>query len=159
MLFDIMATNKNIIKGSIQIDSDVDDKTTIEIKKKPRKRRGVPFSEDILTSPDGLERLYHDFSRAQNQKPLFRGRGYEEQDLKNMLRMYKDWAFNLYPGLSFIDLLNRIESLESKPKVRACMGRLRETERNRYLVKQLITNRTLQISSFNYIYILYSMKF
>lgn len=127
-------TNKNMSKG-IQIDEGdvVDDKSIILIKKKP-KRRGVPFSEDVLTSPDGLDRLYNDFSRAQNKKPLFRGRGYEEQDLKNMLRMYKDWGFNLYPGLSFTDLLNSIERLESKPKVRACMGRLRNKERNRYLV-------------------------
>ena len=109
------------------------DKSEVALKKKMKKSY-KPFSEEILTGPDGLERLYNEFSRAQRQRPLFRGRGHEEQDLKNVIRMYREWGYQLYPGLAFSDLLNRIEALGSKSRVRNCMENLREKERIRYTV-------------------------
>lgn len=99
-----------------------------ELKTK-KKKMARPFSEDVLASKDGLARIYEEFPLACQ----FRGRGFEAQDAKRLVTMYKEWAFQLHPGLAFPDLLNRCESLGAKGKVRTHLEQLRERERCRYL--------------------------
>jgi hypothetical protein len=98
------------------------------VKKKARYAR--PFTEDILTLPDGLQRIYEEF-------PLtckFRGRGSEAKDIKKLMSTYREWAFQLYPGLAFPDIVSRCEALGGKAKTRTTLEHLREQERDRYIV-------------------------
>ena len=52
-----------------------------------------------------------------------------------MLTLYKEWAFQLFPGLAFEDLLNATEKFGSKGSVKASIFELRDLERRRYMVK------------------------
>ena len=107
----------------LKVDDDV------ELKKKARKKLR-PFNEDILTSRDGLTRIYEEFPNSCK----FRGRGKEAEDLKALLSMYKEWGFQLYPNLALPDLLARCDTLGAKGRVRGQMEQLRDRERSRYLV-------------------------
>lgn len=107
------------LKGSIE--------ESVELKQTKKKRK--VFDEKVLTSRDGLLRIYEDFPSACK----FRGRGYEAQDIKLLMNKYREWGFQLYPSLAFTDLLSRCETLGSKATVRACAENLRDRERTRYL--------------------------
>jgi len=96
-----------------------------------KKRR--TFNEAVLTNRDGLLRVYQDFPTA----CPFRGRGHEAADVKRLMSRYREWAFQLYPGLAFPDLLARCETLGTKAHVRAYCENMRERERCRYLVDVL----------------------
>lgn len=100
----------------------------LELKKKARKKPR-PFNEDVLTNGDGLVRIYEEFPVSVK----FRGRGKEAEDLKRLLGMYKEWAFQLYPNLALPDILARCDTLGGKGKVRNHMEQLRDRERCRYL--------------------------
>ena len=99
------------------------------IKKKVRTQR--LFTEEILTGRDGLVRIYEDFPREK----LFRGRGHELQDMQRVLKMYKEWGFQMFPGLAFPDLLSRCETFGHKARTRNCLKGLRDRERDRYVVR------------------------
>lgn len=101
-----------------------------ELLKKTVKRKRV-FTEDILTGCDGLVRIYEDFPREK----LFMGRGYELQDMKRLLHRYKEWGFQMFPGLAFPDLLNRCETFGPKARTRVCLKDLRDRERDRFVVR------------------------
>lgn len=111
-----------------------------QIKRTVKKQR--TFTEDILTGRDGLVRIYEDFPR----EGLFRGRGYELQDMKRLLNMYKEWGFQMYPGLAFPDLLSRCESFGHKSRTKICLRALRDRERDRYVVRFLKSSPPLFIS-------------
>lgn len=111
--------------------TDADGPVADELVKKKKVKTSKPFSEEILTGRDGLVRIYEEFPH----KNLFRGRGFEAQDLKRIIKIYKEWAFQLYPGLAFSDLLGRCEVFGSKGKTRSCAVGLRDRERNRYTVR------------------------
>jgi hypothetical protein len=99
------------------------------VKKKARHAR--PFTEDVLTLPDGLQRIYEEFPVACK----FRGRGSEAKDLQKLMDMYKEWAFQLHPALAFTDILSKCEVLGTKGKTRSCIQNLRDRERSRYIVR------------------------
>ena len=103
---------------------------TDELIKRTVKKKKV-FTEDILTGCDGLIRIYEDFPREK----LFMGRGYELQDMKRLLHRYKEWGFQMFPGLAFPDLLSRCESFGSKARTRNCLKGLRDRERDNYVVR------------------------
>ena len=92
------------------------------------------FTEDILTGRDGLVRIYEDFPR----EGLFRGRGHELQDMKRLLNIYKEWGFQMYPGLAFPDLLSRCETFGHKARTKICLRGLRDRERDKYVVRRSI---------------------
>lgn len=102
--------------------------------KKVKKQK--TFTEDILTGRDGLIRIYEDFPR----EGLFRGRGHELQDMKRLLNMYKEWGFQMYPGLAFPDLLSRCETFGHKARTKICLRGLRDRERDKYVVSPGIRN-------------------
>ena len=104
-----------------------------ELIKKSVKKKKV-FNEDILTGSDGLIRIYEDFPREN----LFQGRGHELQDMKRLLHRYKEWGFQMFPGLAFPDLLSRCESFGSKARTKSCLKGLRDRERDRYVVRSSI---------------------
>lgn len=98
--------------------------------RKPRIQR-KPLTEEMLISKDGLMRVYEEFPK--NCK--FHGRGSEAKDIKRMCTMYKEWAFQLHPGIAFPDFLQKCNELGSKARVRTHLEFLRDTERNRYLTE------------------------
>lgn len=98
--------------------------------KKKRARVDKPFDENMLTSGNGLERIYQEFPNIYKCG----GRGSEAKSLKKLTAMYKEWAFQLHRGLAFQDVLSRCEALGSRGQVRSQMDRLREAERDRYIV-------------------------
>ena len=97
-----------------------------ELKKKVVRRQKV-FTEEILAGRDGLVRIYEDFPRDD----LFRGRGYELQDMKRLLKLYKEWGFQMYPGLAWPDLLSRCETFGHRIKTKNSMQVIRHRERDR----------------------------
>ncbi|GLE08571.1 hypothetical protein PINS_up019856 [Pythium insidiosum] len=38
------------------------------------------------------------------------------QALNSLIRMYKQWAYDLYPGLNFEDFIDRTEALGKTPR-------------------------------------------
>lgn len=97
---------------------------------KKKVRHSKPFTEDLLTLPDGLQRIYEEFPVAAK----FRGRGSEGKDLRKLLSMYREWAFQLHPGMAPSDVIAKCEVLGAKGKTRTCLQSLRERERSRYIV-------------------------
>eukprot|EP01038_Epipyxis_sp_PR26KG_P010401 gene10401-13970_t len=100
-----------------------------ELLKKKREPSKKPFTEDLLISSEGLQRIYEDFPRYQQ----FHGRGSEAKDIARLMDKYKEWAFQLHPGMAFIDVINKCETFGSRAVIKSKLVRLRETERDRYM--------------------------
>jgi hypothetical protein len=102
----------------------------VEILKTKKAKHVKPFSEDLLLGPHGLDKIYNEF-------PLrckYQGRGTELKFLKKMLGVYKEWAFQLHPGMSFPDVVSKCSNLASKGRIRSHMQDMRDRERDRYVV-------------------------
>lgn len=101
----------------------------VQLKVTKRAKNVKPFDEALLVGPHGLSRLYHEFPlRIRYQK------NNEVQFLRQLMSLYKEWAFQLHPGLSFEDAMLKISTLSHKSRVRATVSELRELERTRYTV-------------------------
>jgi hypothetical protein len=108
-----------------------------ELLRTKRARFMRPFTEDHLVGIDGLRRIYDEF-------PLnckYEARGSELAYLRKVITMYKSWAFQLHPGVAFKDVVSKCENLGAKGKVRTHLMRLREDERDRYLVRYSFLNK------------------
>ena len=103
---------------------------------KKKLKVGKNFSEDMLCGSEGLTRIYEEFPKVFQ----FRGKGHEASDLSRLTRLYKEWAFQLYSGLAFTDLLKSVHSFSTKSQVRTHMVDLRERERDRYMKEVLGVN-------------------
>jgi len=112
------------------------------LKKKVKLQK--PFTAEILCGRDGLLRIYENFPR----EDMFRGRGFELQDMKKMFKMYKEWGFQMHPGLNFQDLLSKCETIGTKAIVKDHMKTLRDRERDKY-VHEVLGVPLAQISSRN----------
>jgi hypothetical protein len=97
----------------------------------PKKRKAL--TEEVLCDKLGLERVYREFPATCKYK----GRGCEQQYLKNLIGRYKEWAFQLYDQLAYTDLLGTVETLGTRPRVKQYMTVLRERERVRYMEQVL----------------------
>lgn len=127
-------------KANSDFGSDSDAKTTTkdiappivvdELLRTKRARNVKLFSEDLLASSDGIHRIYNEFP----QTCKYEGRGSEAAYLRRILTRYKEWAFQLHPGVAFEDVVLKCETLGSKGKIRTCLSDLRNTERDRFLV-------------------------
>ena len=126
-----------------QVKGKEDEIAADELMVKKKARHSKPFTEDVLTLPDGLQRIYEEFP----QSCKFRGRGSEARDIKKMLTMYREWAFQLHPGLAFTDILSKCEALGMKSKTRACIQNLRDKERDRYIVSRKLNRNTTSIEN------------
>lgn len=49
----------------------------------------------------------------------------------------QEWAHALFPQLAFEDLLDRVQKLSGRARVRKRLEELRENERERFLVRSL----------------------
>lgn len=110
-----------------------DDDEAVELLLKKKVKVGKTFSEDMVCGPEGLSRIYEEFPKVFK----FRGKGHEASDLNRMMRLYKEWAFQLYSGLAFPDLLRSVHTFSTKGHVRTHMAELREKERDRYMKEAL----------------------
>ena len=90
---------------------------------KPKKKR-LRFTENDLAGERGIDRLYEDFPG----KFKYHGKGHEASDLNALIQGYKEWAFALFPGLHFDDMIPRLESMGKKAVVAAAVEALRERE-------------------------------
>jgi hypothetical protein len=100
-----------------------------KIVRKTKSNKRKIFSEEMLCSPEGIQDIIESFP----QKCKFRGRGYEREDLKNMMTNFKVWAFLLTPGTAFPDVLLACERFGSKKLTRETLERMRNAERDRYI--------------------------
>lgn len=114
----------------VKKDGMLDTEVPIELQKKKKVRTGRPFTEADIVGSGGIAYIYKTFPRILN----VRTPGNESNDLNKLICMYKEWAFRLYPGLAFPDLITKVDQLGSKGVVRSELDRLRDEERNKYLV-------------------------
>jgi hypothetical protein len=90
---------------------------------KVRKKRRV-FDLDALLGPDGLQKVSDHFPTMRWEvRPQ-----YETRSLTQIVSMYKEWSFAMWPKLSFPMLLSRIEKLGSKTAVKEIVSELRYGE-------------------------------
>ncbi|XP_014245584.1 TIMELESS-interacting protein [Cimex lectularius] len=83
---------------------------------RPRQKLDAPR----LTGPRGLGAIMSAFENIK-----FKGKGYELDDLTNVLTRLQHWAHRLYPNFSFEDCIDKIEELGSKKPVFRAMESLR----------------------------------
>jgi hypothetical protein len=96
----------------------------------PKKRVKRPrlFQEEDLCGPYGIKYVYRNF-------PSFMTKNLDEgESLDHLINNYMDWAFRLHPGLSFPDLLARIETFGTKGTVKSLLLSMRDEERTKYIV-------------------------
>ncbi|CBJ29350.1 conserved unknown protein [Ectocarpus siliculosus] len=91
--------------------------------------RPPAFSENHLVKEKGLWQIYKDFP----QKCQYKGRGREAEFLRGLMVAYKEWGYQLYPGVAFEDLACRTEKLGGRARTRSLLRELRDTERDRVL--------------------------
>ncbi|KAK1946880.1 TIMELESS-interacting protein [Phytophthora citrophthora] len=89
-----------------------------------KKRRNI-LRESHLVSAEGLKKVRRTFPYQVSADVT----GREAQALASLIKMYKQWAFDLYPGLNFEDFVDRTESLAKGHQVQGLMMELREKER------------------------------
>lgn len=127
---DSVKSKKQERKDGINNDEEKKPEEEVLLQTTKRPRNIKPFTEDLLTSYDGLRRIYDEFP---NQVKYI-ARGSEAAYLSRLLGLYKEWAFQLHPGLAFNDLLRKTETLGSRSRVRIELSKLRDMERDRYIV-------------------------
>ncbi|KAM9069553.1 TIMELESS-interacting protein [Sarcophilus harrisii] len=88
--------------------------------KKAVKRNLPKLDAQRLISERGLPALRHAFDNVK-----FKGKGYEAEDLKTLIRHMEHWAHRLFPKLQFEDFISRIEHLGNKKEVQTCLKRIR----------------------------------
>lgn len=100
---------------------------TEQLVKRKKARRSL--NPDLLVGPNGFRRIYEEFPA---ECKLIEGA--EGRSLRKLFARYRTWAFDLYPGLSFTDMLAAVETQSTKAQTRACLSELRDRERDRFLV-------------------------
>ncbi|DAZ95409.1 TPA: hypothetical protein N0F65_006299 [Lagenidium giganteum] len=98
--------------------------TTID---KPVRRKRRILSEHELLSSEGLKKIYRTFPYQVSANVA----GQEAKALNNLMRMYKQWAYDLYPGLNFDDFIDRTEFLGKTHGVQGLLTDLRAKETRR----------------------------
>lgn len=101
-----------------------DDENAVPIKIEPKKRsvRNLQprLNVDRLKSDRGIhtiENFYKDMK--------FMGKGYEKDDLNNIMKRMEHWAHRLYPRFGFDDSLAAIEKLGKKKELQTHMTKYR----------------------------------
>ena len=89
-----------------------------------KKKKRPRFDENVLLGPEGLPKL-RKFSDM--WKP--RGAGHEVEDLRKLMGMYQRWGYDMHKGLSFPDLLQRVDRLMARRSVHHYVTEERERVR------------------------------
>ena len=80
--------------------------------KKVRKPR-ITLNEDRLTGKNGIRQLPEMFKGVK-----FKGKGWEKEDLGLLLRKAEHWAHDMIPRSQFVDVVDRLEFLGTKKRVK-----------------------------------------
>jgi hypothetical protein len=110
----------------------LDTKPVEELLKTKRPRYNKPLTEELLLSVNGIEKVYNEFPLYLKSSSVTSG--HEGAYLTTLLTHYKNWHFQVFPGASFSDFISKTDTLGSKSRIRSYMNRLRDKERDRYLV-------------------------
>ncbi|KAL1513851.1 hypothetical protein ABEB36_003199 [Hypothenemus hampei] len=78
------------------------------------------LNEETVKGPRGIAALPTYFDRV-----TFKGKGYEEQDLKAILKTYEYWCHRMFPKYPFDTCIERLEKLGSKKAVQTHIKRIR----------------------------------
>ncbi|CAI5704088.1 hypothetical protein KXD40_007562 [Peronospora effusa] len=97
-----------------------------------QKRRRNLLRESHLVSAEGFKKVHRTFPYQVSGDVS----GREAQALASLINMYKQWAFDLYPGLNFEDFIDRTEMLGKGHQVQGLMTELREEERLKRVKKR-----------------------
>ncbi|RHY26320.1 hypothetical protein DYB32_008049 [Aphanomyces invadans] len=92
------------------------------------KKKRATFSEQHLLGPKGFSLVYSSFPTHFNGAVT---NGNESEALRELITAYKEWAYELYPGLNFEDLVDRTEIIAKKATVSSYLSDLRQQERKR----------------------------
>ncbi|KAF1313320.1 Timeless-interacting protein isoform x3, partial [Globisporangium splendens] len=93
------------------------------------KKKRNNLTDSTLVSGEGLEKIYKTFPFQVSGDVA----GQEAKALGSLIKMYKQWAYDLYPGLNFEDFVDRTETLGKGHVVQRLMNELRTREMNRVL--------------------------
>lgn len=91
-----------------------------EAKRKGVKRPQPKLDSNRLVSDRGLPAL-----RTLFKDVHFKGKGYETEDLRVLMKMMENWAHRLFPKLQFEDFIDKVERLGAKKEVQTCLKRIR----------------------------------
>uniref|UniRef100_V5G6U4 TIMELESS-interacting protein n=1 Tax=Anoplophora glabripennis TaxID=217634 RepID=V5G6U4_ANOGL len=95
--------------------------TRKEVKQKRIVKNPQPkLNEQTLKGPKGLAAIESYF-----EKVKFKGRGYEEQDLNILLKIYEYWCHRLFPKFPFDSCIARLEKLGTKRATQTQLKRIR----------------------------------
>lgn len=135
-LKDILSDDDDEVKDSAEKkDEEKKDINIDELAIKKKRKLMKPFNEDLLIGRNGLYKIYQNFPKFLDRAGR---KGREGADILKFLTMYKEWAFQLHPGVSFDDVLLKCETLGSKGRVRHHLELMRTEERRRLLVRDRI---------------------
>ncbi|KAL2938850.1 TIMELESS-interacting protein [Bienertia sinuspersici] len=99
-------------------------KSAAKPKKAPRTR--PKLTPELLLSDEGLGYILRYFPR--NFK--YRGRGYEVNDLRNLLRMYAEWHEQFLPYFPFDQFIHKVEEVGSSKRLKTCIAELKDRVAN-----------------------------
>jgi len=78
-----------------------------------RKKRRHVLNDQHLVGKQGFQYVYESFP----QQLATPAPGMEAKALNDLISCYKEWAYELYPGLAFEDFVDRTESISKKQAV------------------------------------------
>ncbi|TMW57937.1 hypothetical protein Poli38472_013411 [Pythium oligandrum] len=109
-------------------DGQADDAQTATAKPTPTKRKRNVLAESHLLSAEGFKKIHRTFPYQVSGGVAA---GQEAKALSSLVKMYKQWAYDLYPGLNFEDFIDRTETLGKSTGVQGLMSDLRTKEMRR----------------------------
>lgn len=92
----------------------------VEPKKRAVRNPRHRLTVDTLRGPRGLHTIENYFKDIK-----FKGKGYEKDDLNEIMRRLQHWGHRMYPNYTFDDVLNNIERLGKKKPLQVHMTRYR----------------------------------
>lgn len=103
---------------------DTKDENTDGVKVEPKKRLvrnpRLRLTVETLSGPRGLHTIEDYF-----QNIGYKGKGYEKQDLDEIMKRLQHWGHRMYPTYKFDDVLSKIEVLGKKKPLQVHMSRYR----------------------------------
>lgn len=105
----------------------MDQREDVQVSASSQKRRRNLLRESHLVSAEGFQKVYRTFPYQVSSNVS----GREASALSSLMTMYKQWAYDLYPGLNFEDFVDRTETLAKGHQVQSLMAEMREKERRK----------------------------
>jgi len=119
--------------GNVGSDNDGKQEVDPAIKIKKPKRKLVTLNPERLKGPRGIIAIDEFFTNIK-----LKGKGYEKQDLNEVMKRLEHWSHRMFPKYHFDDSLTKIERLGRKKEIalhmtRYRLGQLTQEDDNRVL--------------------------